>query len=71
MRLRQILKGLPLVEAGPALKNQVHYIRFRHAFRSPCLSSDELGVQCVRKPRYDLVLHIKQVGDGFVEALGP
>jgi hypothetical protein len=30
-----------------------------------------LGIQCIGKPCYDFVLHIEQVGDGLVEALGP
>ena len=40
-------------------------------FRSPRLGLDELGVQCVGKPRYDFVLHVEQVGDGLVETIGP
>jgi len=31
----------------------------------------ELGAQRVGEPRYDFVLHIEQVCDGLVEALGP
>ena len=41
------------------------------SFRSPCLSHDELGIQRVGEPRYDFVLHIEQIGDGFVETFGP
>jgi hypothetical protein len=31
----------------------------------------ELGIQCVRKPRHDFVLHIEQICDGLVEAFSP
>ena len=30
-----------------------------------------LRVQCIGEPRYNLVLHIEEVGNWFVEALGP
>jgi hypothetical protein len=35
------------------------------------LGLDELGIQRVGELRYDLILHIEQIGDRFVEALGP
>ena len=43
----------------------------RGALRPLCLSFNELGIQCIGEPRYDFVLHVEQIGDGFVEALGP
>ena len=43
----------------------------RRAFRSLCLDRDQLGIQRIDKPRYDFVLHIEEVGDRLVEALGP
>ena len=43
----------------------------RRALRSSCLGCNELGIQRVSEPRDDFVLHIEQIGDGFVEALGP
>ena len=35
------------------------------------LSLNELRLQCVGEPRYDFVLHFKQIGDGLIEAFGP
>ena len=43
----------------------------QRTFRSPRLGFDELGIQRVGEPGYDFVLHIEQIGDGLVEALGP
>jgi hypothetical protein len=41
------------------------------SLRPPRFSFDKLGVQCISEPRYDLVLHLKQIGDGFVKTVGP
>ena len=41
------------------------------AFRLPRLSHDELSTQRVGESRDDFVLHVEQIGDGFVESLGP
>ena len=70
-RLRQVLGGPPLVEASPALEIQVHRIGMRRTLRSSCLACNEFGVQRVGEPRYDFVLHVEQIGDGFVEPLRP
>ena len=43
----------------------------QRTLRPPRLGLDELGIQCVGEPRYDFVLDIEQIGDRFVEALGP
>ena len=40
-------------------------------FRAPRFCGDQLCPQLIGKPRYDLVLHIKEVGQGLVEPLGP
>ena len=40
-------------------------------FCAPRLGLDELGVQCVGKPRHDFVLHIEQISDGLVETFSP
>ena len=61
----------PFVQQADALKIQVHRIGMQRTFRSPRLSLDELGIQRIGEPRYDFVLHIEQIGDRFVEALGP
>jgi hypothetical protein len=34
----------------------------------PRLCRNELGFQCVRKPGCDLVLHLKQIGNGYQSA---
>jgi hypothetical protein len=43
----------------------------QQTLRSPRFERNELDAQHVGKPRHDFVLHVKQVGDGLVEALGP
>ena len=53
------------------LELQIHRIGMRGALRPLCLSLNELGIQCIGEPRYDFVLHVEQIGDGFVEAVGP
>src|SRR6267142_755239 len=68
---RQAFRGQPLVHASPALKIQVHRIRMRRAFRSSRLNLYELGFQRIGEPRYDFVLHVEKIGDGFIEALRP
>ena len=39
--------------------------------RSSRFDLDELSIQSVCEPGDDLVLHVEEVGDGLVEALGP
>src|SRR6516225_6529129 len=39
--------------------------------RSPRFDRNQLRVQRIGEPRYNFVLHIEEVGDGLVEALGP
>ena len=43
----------------------------RRTFRPSRLSTMSCGIQRVGEPRYDFVLHIEQIGDRLVEALGP
>ena len=43
----------------------------QRTLRPPCLSFYQLRLQCVREPRYDFVLHLKQIGDGLIEAFSP
>jgi hypothetical protein len=58
-RLRHVFGAHPLVKPGSALKNQVRRIWTQRAFGAPRLSLNKLGIQCVRKPRHDFVLHIE------------
>src|SRR5215469_4947174 len=39
--------------------------------RSPRFDRNQLRVQRIGEPRYNFVLHIEEVGDRLVEALGP
>src|SRR6516164_2703161 len=39
--------------------------------RSPRFDRNQLRVQRIGEPRYNFVLHVEEVGDWFVEALGP
>jgi hypothetical protein len=66
-----VLWGHPFIQAGVTLKIQVHGTGVRCVLRPPRLGLDELGIQRIGKPRYDLVLHVEQIGDRLVEALGP
>ena len=38
---------------------------------SPCLGGSEFGIKRVGEPRYDFVLHVKEVGNRLVKAFGP
>src|SRR6266851_1996936 len=39
--------------------------------RSPCLGGNEFGIERVGEPRYDFILHVKEVGNRLVKAFGP
>ena len=41
------------------------------SIETPRLSRNKFRIQCVSQSRYDFILHIKQIGHGFVETLGP
>ena len=43
----------------------------RRIFRSPSLGCHQPGIERVGEPRYNFVLHIEEVGNGLVEAVGP
>ena len=45
--------------------------RMGHALRPSRFDSDELRLKLICEPGHDLVLHLEQVGDRLVEALGP
>ena len=40
-------------------------------FRAPRLSVDKPGVELSRQMRDDLILHVEEIGERLVEALGP
>ena len=43
----------------------------RCPFRAPRFGGDQFCAQFIGEPRDDLVLHVEEIGDGLVEALGP
>jgi len=43
----------------------------RRTFRSSSLGRHKLGIEKVGEPRYDFVLHVEEVSDGLIKALGP
>src|SRR6267142_6201131 len=67
----QVFWGHPLVQICPALEIQVHRTRMRRTFRSSSLGRHKLGIEKVGEPRYDFVLHVEEVSDGLIKALGP
>ena len=52
-------------------KSEFHGVRVFRMLRPPGFGHDELGVERLRQPRDDLILHVKQIGDRLFEALGP
>ena len=69
--LRHILRGHTLIEPSQTLKIKVHRVRGRGLFRASRLSGDKLGHQRACQPRDNFVLHVEEVDDGLIEALGP
>src|SRR6478735_1425772 len=39
--------------------------------RSLCLGGNEFSIERVGEPRYDFILHVKEVGNRLVKAFGP
>ena len=70
-RLRQVFVGQPLVGVRHPLEIQVRCIGMQQTLCSPCFGSNEFGIERVGEPRYDFVLHVKKVGNRFIETLGP
>jgi hypothetical protein len=58
------------VEAGHALKIEVHRVGIRHLFRASRLGGDELGVQRACQARDDFILHVEEIGQRLIEPLG-
>jgi len=50
---------------------EVHRVGARDLLCATRLGGDELGVQRIRQPRDDFVLHVEEVGQRLVEPLGP
>jgi hypothetical protein len=78
-RQRAFEEALPLpqgvgrrgsVEAGHALKIEVHRVGIRHLFRASRLGGDELGVQRACQARDDFILHVEEIGQRLIEPLG-
>jgi hypothetical protein len=69
--LRHIFRDHTLIEPSQTLKIKVHRVGVRGFLRPPHLRCDKLCVQRPRKARYNLVLHVKEVGNGLFEALCP
>ena len=61
----------PLVNASDALEIQIHRIGVQRTFGSPRFGCYELGAQRICESRDDFILHVEQVGDRLVKALGP
>jgi hypothetical protein len=58
------------VEAGHALKIEVHRVGIRHLFQASRLGGDELGVQRACQARDDFILHVEEIGQRLIEPLG-
>ncbi len=70
-RLRDIVWGQTLIMPSQALKVEVHRVGVRRLFCASRLGGDQLRPQLVGKRRDDLVLHVEEVTQRFVEAFGP
>src|SRR6516225_8166245 len=66
-----VIGGQPLVVPSSTLEDQIHRVWMRRTLRALCLGGNEFGIERVAKPRYDFVLHVKEVGNGLVKTLGP
>jgi hypothetical protein len=66
-----VFGGSASVDPSGALETQVSRVGIGRTLRSPRFDRNQLRVQCIGEPRYYFVLHIEEVVDWFVEALGP
>ena len=71
VRLRHILRGVTLIDPGHTLKIEVHRIDGRRFFRASSFGGGELVVQRGGQTGDDLVLHVEEIGERFVETLSP
>ena len=69
-RLRRMLRSQPLIHASHTLEIKFHRIRMWCQFRPARLGGDKLCAQLTGEPRNDFVLHVEEVGQRLVEALG-
>src|SRR5271167_3895344 len=68
---RHIIRGRSAICVKHALEIKIHRIWSWRLFRTSRFSRDQFGAQLIGKTGYDLVLHIEEVGQRLVEALGP
>ena len=71
MRSRDIVRGLTLVDPSETLKIEVHRVGVRRLFRASSLRGCNLSVERIRQTRDDFVLHVEEIGEGFIEPLSP
>jgi hypothetical protein len=60
-----------LVEPSQSLKIEVHRVGARDLLCASRLGGHKLGVERGRQARDDFVLHVEEIGRGFVEPLSP
>ena len=70
-RLCDMIRVYTLIEPSQTLKIEVHRAGGRGLFRTSRLGGDKLGVERVSQPRDDFVLHVQEIGERLIEALGP
>ena len=70
-RLVEELGGLTFVEERKPKEIVVHRIRVRGALGAARFGGGELLPEPIGEAGDDLVLHVEEIGDGLVEALGP
>ena len=70
-RLCQMLRRRAHYEMRPSLKIEIHRVRGRRSLRMARLSGEKLSLQSVGEPCDDRVLQVEEIGERFVEALGP
>ena len=66
-----MVKGQTLIDPSQTLKIEVHRVGVRGLCSATSLSCDKLGVERARKARDDFILHVEEIGERFVEPLGP
>ena len=70
-RFVEKIGGYAFVEMRKPEKIVIHRIRVRRALRAPRLCDGKFLPEPVGEAGYDLVLHVEEISDWLVEALGP
>ena len=70
-RPRHIVRGKTLIEPSQTLKIEVHRVGMRGPFGAPRLGRDEFGIQRACQARDDFILHVEEIGEGFVKPVRP